>query len=56
MDKIKDETIFITKADKGGATLIMNFADVKTAIETELFNNKKFTKLERSAEEQLEGL
>ena len=53
MDKIKDETIFITKADKGGATLIMNFADVKTAIETELFNNNKFTKLERSAEEQL---
>ena len=25
MDKIKEEELFITKADKGGAILIMNF-------------------------------
>jgi hypothetical protein len=53
MDKIKNESIFVTKADKGGATLIMNFADVKAAIENELFNVSKFTKLERNAEDQL---
>ena len=42
------------KADKGGATLIMNFADIKAAIENELFNTEKFSKLERNAEAQLE--
>ncbi len=53
MDKIKSESIFVTKADKGGATLIMNFADVKAAIENKLFNDNKFTKLERNMEDQL---
>ncbi len=48
MDTTKSELIFVTKADKGGATLIMNFADVKAAIENELFNNNKFIKLERN--------
>ena len=46
--------LVVTKADKGGATLIMNFADVKAAIENELFNTEKFSKLERNAESQLE--
>ena len=54
MDHLKNEIIFVTKADKGGATLIMNFADVKAAIENELFNTEKFSKLERNAEAQLE--
>ena len=53
IDKLKDESIFITKADKGGATLIMNYIDVQNAIEEELFNNNKFTKLERNENEQL---
>ena len=52
-DYIKNETIFVTKADKGGATLIMNFGDVKSAIENELFDGNKFEKLEKSSEEQL---
>ena len=52
MDNLESEKIFVTKADKGGSTLIMNFADVKAAIENELFNETKFTKLDRSAEEQ----
>ena len=54
MDKMQSESIFVTKADKGGATLIMNFTDVKAAIENELFNTNKFTKLERNMEEQLD--
>ena len=35
LNNLKEEKIFITKADKGGFTLIMNFADVKAAIENE---------------------
>ena len=53
MDKIRNETLFVTKADKGGATLLMNYIDVKSAIEKELFDNQKFEKLERDREEQL---
>ena len=56
MDKIKEESIFVTKADKGGATLIMNFTDVKAAIENELFNDSKFTKLEKNTEDQLSSV
>ena len=40
-----NELVFLTKADKGGATLIMNHTDVKEAIEAELFDQNKFTKL-----------
>ena len=53
MDNIKNESIFITKADKGGATLVMDYTDVKAAIENELFNEDKFLKLERNADDQL---
>ena len=53
LDNLKNEKIFVTKADKGGSTLIMNFADVKAAIENELFNINKFSLLERSAGDQL---
>ncbi len=52
-DQIKNEKIFITKADKGGATLIMNFDDVISAIERELFDVRKFEELEKNSEEQL---
>ena len=31
----------------------MNYADVKTAIENELFNTSKFEKLDRNAKQQL---
>ena len=44
MDKLKSEEFCVTKTDKGGAILIMNFADVKTAIENELFDTTKFEK------------
>ena len=53
LDKIRSEELFITKADKGGAILIMNLADVKSAIESELFDTNKFEKLERNADQQL---
>lgn len=50
----QNQTLFVTKADKGGATLIMNFADVKAAIENELFDTTKFVKLNRNTEQQLD--
>ena len=53
LDNIKNEILFVTKADKGGAILIMNYSDVRSAIENELFNNNKFIKLDKNADEQL---
>ena len=43
LDRINTKTIFISKADKGGAILIMNHNDVCETIEKELFNPEKFT-------------
>ena len=53
MKAVKEETVFVTRADKGGATLLMNHTDVTEAIETELFDQNKFTKLERNTDDQL---
>ena len=53
IEKVKEERVFVTKADKGGATLIMNHTDVQEAIEKELFDQNKFTKLENNADDQL---
>ena len=53
LDKIKSDELFVTKADKGGAILIMNFQDVVTAIENKLFDQTKFEKLDRNADQQL---
>ena len=51
MDRIGCESLFVTKADS--ATLVMKYSDVKAAIEKELFDNQRFQKLERNADEQL---
>ena len=53
LSKIKDGHLFVTKADKGGAVLVMNRTDVQTTIEKELFNDNKFNKLDKNAEDQL---
>ena len=50
---VKEETVFVTRADKGGATLIMNHADVQRTIENELFDNNKFSELKRNTDDQL---
>ena len=52
-DKIKSKTIFITKADKGGAILIMNFEDVQRTIESEIYNESKFEKILTTAEQHI---
>ena len=53
LNEIGNGNLFVTKADKGGATLIMNRTDVQAAIEKELFNTNKFEILERNAKDQL---
>ena len=44
-DKINGKELFVTKADKGGATLVMNYNDVKEAIEKEVMDRNKFEEL-----------
>ena len=41
-DKINAKELFVTKADKGGATLVLNYNDVEEAIENELHDANKF--------------
>ena len=52
-DKVKSETIFITKADKGGATLIMKYKDVEDAIKKEIFDERKFERVQTTADEHI---
>ena len=52
-EKIKEELIFITKADKGGATLIMNYKDVEDAVKKEIFDETKFERIATSADEHI---
>ena len=52
-EKIKSKSIFITKADKGGATLIMNYNDVEDAIKKEIFDETKFEKMETTADDHI---
>ena len=41
MEMIKKEELFISKADKGGATLILNYNSVVEEISKELLNEEK---------------
>ena len=52
-EKISSKSIFVTKADKGGAILIMNYADTEEAIEKELFDENKFTEIQSTADKHL---
>ena len=52
-EKINEKKLFVTKADKGGATLVMNYEDVQTAVRNELNKEDKFTQIQRTPEEQL---
>ena len=49
----KEESVFVTRADEGGAILIMIHVDVQEAVEAELFDQNKFTKLDRKRDDQL---
>ena len=56
LEKIHNKELFVTKVDKGGATLILNYVDVKTAIETELYNPIKFEQVSNNAESHLQDV
>ena len=50
---IKDNKIFVTKADKGGAILILDLDVVREKLEAELYNTDKFEELEEDADTHL---
>ena len=51
---IKDELVFVTKADKGGAILIIDVDVVRSKLEEQLHNEDKFEELGIDAEKHLE--
>ncbi|KAL5264621.1 hypothetical protein ACHWQZ_G005636 [Mnemiopsis leidyi] len=51
---INDEKIFVTKADKGGATLILDYDTVVDTIKAEVSDKSKYVALESSIEEYME--
>ena len=55
-EKISAKSVFVTKADKGGAILVMNYEDVTEAIEKELLDVNKFTELQTTADKHLSTL
>ena len=50
---IKDNKIFVTKADKGGAILILDLDVVREKLEAEIYNTDKFEDLEEDADTHL---
>ena len=50
---VREEKIFISKADKGGAILILDFIEIVEKVEAELANASKFVLMETNTEEQL---
>ena len=47
-EKIKRKSLFVAKADKGGAILIMNYTDVDECITKEIFNYSKFKEIHQT--------
>ena len=56
LEKLNEKKIFVTKADKGGATLIMNYDTVIEEINKELFNQDKYEVLEEKADAHCETI
>ena len=50
MEKVKERKLFVSKADKGGATLILDYDTVIEEIEKELFNKDKYELLNKKAD------
>ena len=54
LDLIKKERVFITKADKGGATLVFDFQKVVDIISDEVSDQRKYAKVDKSVEKKME--
>ena len=52
---LKEERVFVTKADKGGATLILDYDVVVNTIEKEISDTRKYTKLDSTIEDYMEN-
>ena len=52
-DKIKSKKLFVSKADKGGAILILNYRQVEESIEKEICNERKFEKINTTPDKHL---
>ena len=55
LELINGERVFITKADKGGATLIINYDTVVNTILQEIEDPCKYIKLEEPVEKRMEA-
>ena len=53
MNMVKEQKIFVTKADKGGAVLILNFDTALQAVRKEMTNAEKFTRLDTPVQEKM---
>ena len=53
---VKEQKLFVTKADKGGAVLLIKFDTALQAVRKEMTNTEKFTKLETSVEDKMEEI
>ena len=53
LQKIDSELIFVTKADKGGATLILDYTTAVNAVTASLGNAKNFTASKTTVEEKM---
>ena len=53
LEAIRQQKIFVTTADKGGATLILDYSTVMETVGAELNKPTKFTKLETSVETKM---
>ena len=54
LKSIRQQKMFVTSADKGGATLILDYTTVMDTVRSELEKEPKFTKLETSVETKME--
>ncbi len=52
-EKVDAKTVFVTKADKGGAILVMNYVDVEEAITNEILDVNKFEEIQTTADDHL---
>ena len=55
-EAIEAKRIFITRADKGGATLIMNYSDVVSTVEKELSDRSKYELISDKPDEHRENV
>ena len=52
--QIEDQILFVTKADKGGATLLLDFDKAVDCVKTELCKTENFTKSNLTVEEKMD--